>query len=143
MGSGSPVNITNCYSTANVSGNVIGGGLIGRAGNYTTITDSYAQGAVSGGSNVGGLVYLTQLLRPIRDRRIVVVGERDRKPDGRHPGKEGATRTWDKLRHRLGRRVEWRMPPGKAKDMRAWVQGLDLDVNDTDAAFEIGMKVYQ
>ena len=94
-------------------------------------------------SNVGGLAYLTQLLRPIRDRRIVVVGERDKKPDGRYPGKDGGTRTWERLRDRLARRVEWRMPPGKAKDMRAWVQGLDIDVTDTAAAFAEGKGVYQ
>ena len=94
-------------------------------------------------SNLGGLAYLAPLLRPLGDRRIVVIGERDRKADGRHPGKEGAQSTWAKLRQRLGRRVEWRMPPGKGKDMREWVQGLGIDVNDTEVAFEKGREVYR
>jgi GLUG motif-containing protein len=51
--------IAHCYSTGNVGGNTssIVGGLVGeQAGLEGTISDSYATGAVTGRSEVGGLV---------------------------------------------------------------------------------------
>ena len=46
--------ISYCYSTANVKGNNIVGGLVGSNGH--TINNCYATGNVSGGNSVGGLV---------------------------------------------------------------------------------------
>jgi hypothetical protein len=49
--------ILNSYSSATVSGtgDGAGGGLVGRL-NETTLSNSYSRGAVTGASNVGGLV---------------------------------------------------------------------------------------
>jgi len=111
-------------------------------------------------SNVGGVGYLAQLLRPLGPRRIVVFAERDRK---RHedlkplvqkkhdpkcrgcmacwPGMAGAKQTAATLAKRLRRKVEWRFLPDKAKDLRAWLNSQNIDVEDTDAATAAGKKV--
>ena len=110
-------------------------------------------------SNVGGIGYLVRMLGPIA-RRIVVFAERDRKKhenlkpvvQKRHdpkcqgciscwPGKFGAVQTAAALHKRLGRRVEWRFLPDKAKDLRAWLNAQAVDVEDTDAAFELGRRI--
>lgn len=78
---------------------------------------------------------------------ICVMGERDRKahedlPErarSQHkpsckgcaqcwPGRHGAKETAEKLRHRLRRRkVRWSLPPGQAKDVRAWLNDQDCE----------------
>lgn len=84
--------------------------------------------AVGRPSNVGGADDLAAMLR---DRRVMVVGERDER-DGRWPGRVGAVRVTEALASAWGRPVEWTLPPSGAKDVRAWVcarveAGLDLD----------------
>jgi hypothetical protein len=51
-------NITNSYSTGNISGNKNVGGITGYAGGYGSsyITDGYSTGNISGNKNVGGIV---------------------------------------------------------------------------------------
>ena len=89
-------------------------------------------------SCLGGLRHLVPMLRQVRERRIVVVAERDRKKlDGHRceccmrcwPGKFGAIKLAVDLAGRLGRRVEWQLPPGRAKDLRAFLnqQGTDFE----------------
>jgi len=114
-------------------------------------------------SNVGGMNYLVPMLRRIdKQRRIVVLGERDRKKHEdlaevarkRHklnctgcqlcwPGKFGARQTAEKLRARLKRRVEWWMLPGGAKDLRGWLNAQEIDVEDSEAAFELGGATFK
>ncbi len=68
-------------------------------------------------SNGGGADLLAQACR---DRRVIVLGENDRKPDGRWPGKEGAEVVARKLEAAWGRPVPVALPPEEAKDLRAW-----------------------
>lgn len=96
--------------------------------------------AVGRPSNVGGIGYLAKLLVTAKNKRIVVIGERDQKAHEslvpvvkeRHdpqcrgcshcfPGKHGAVLTAKALAKRLGRAVAWSMPPDGAKDSRAWL----------------------
>ena len=140
-----------------------------------TYSDTWMQGAgpvliVEGGSDtaagltlglcvvgrpscVGGVVYLTKLLGKVDGgRRIIVVGERDRKrhddlpevvkvrhkPGCRgcslcYPGMAGAKATADKLWKALGRRVDWGYMPDGVKDMRAWLNASKADVNNETA----------
>jgi len=88
--------------------------------------------AVGRPSNRGGIEHLAQLLRDVpADRPIVVVGERDQKPDGNWPGRDGAVSTATQLAKALHRAILWAMPPDLAKDTREFlrtVQGM------TDAA---------
>jgi len=111
-------------------------------------------------SNVGGVDYLVKLLGPVTGRRIVVLGERDRKqhedlkplarerhnPKCRccaqcYPGQYGAMQVQAALTKRLSRRVERRMPPDGAKDLRGWLNAQSVDVEDQAAAFELGKVV--
>ncbi len=72
-------------------------------------------------SNLAGVSLLAELLKDVPlHREIVVLGERDQKPDGRWPGREGAIRTAEGLADRLRRTVHWALPPDDAKDARAW-----------------------
>ncbi|WP_419191362.1 YfjI family protein [Saltatorellus ferox] len=87
-----------------------------------------------------------QLLHLLRDRVVLVVGERDEKPDGRWPGRDGAVAVADKLADRWGRTVPWSLPPAKIKDVREWLasrvsEGLDLA--DGDACRSNGRLLLQ
>lgn len=73
-------------------------------------------------SNRGGVGLLTELLRAIpTTREIIVIGERDAKPDGNWPGREGAICTARGLSEALDRSVGWSLPPDHAKDSRDWL----------------------
>lgn len=77
-------------------------------------------------SATGGIRELTELLRnQPRDRRIVVMGERDQKPDGRWPGQQGAVRVAEQLSAQLGRQIPWRLPPEGSKDVRTWLNARE------------------
>lgn len=109
-------------------------------------------------SNLGGIRYLVPLLGKAGvGRRIVVFAERDRKRHDdlkpivqkRHnpkcrgcmlcwPGMAGAKQTAATLAKRLGRKVEWRFLPDKAKDLRAWLNMQNIDVDNQIAAFAAG-----
>jgi hypothetical protein len=80
-------------------------------------------------SNVGGVSLLVEMLTGWpEDRGIVVVGERDQKPDGAWPGREGAMRTAQQLAEGLYRDIAWTLPPEPFKDSRALVQsGVDAE----------------
>jgi len=98
--------------------------------------------AVGRPSNLGGVELLGELLKSVpTDRRIAVIGERDRKPhhslapatrskhkpDCPHcstcwPGWFGATRTAEQLASILGREVAWTLPPEGFKDVREWLR---------------------
>lgn len=72
-------------------------------------------------NNKLGVEQLAELLDGLdASREIIVVGERDEKPDGDFPGREGAIQTAEQLAASLERPVSWCFPPGDAKDVRAW-----------------------
>lgn len=73
-------------------------------------------------SNCGGVDLLAELLRDHADRRIIVVGENDQKPDGRWHGRDGARRTAEGLAEKLGRPVCWSLVNASHKDARAFLQ---------------------
>jgi len=73
-------------------------------------------------SNLAGVSFLLDLLAGC-DRDIIVIGERDEKPDGTWPGREGAIKTAERLAAGLGRPISWALPPDGAKDLREWLQG--------------------
>lgn len=76
-------------------------------------------------SNRGGLDHLALLLLDVpASRPILVVGERDQKPDGNWPGRDGATSTAQQLAVKLHREVGWAMVPDGAKDTREFLQGV-------------------
>jgi hypothetical protein len=77
--------------------------------------------AVGRPSNTGGAAHLARLLREWPAHRgIVVVGERDEKPDGAWPGRDGAVSVAEKLAALLCRDILWTLPPEGVKDSRAF-----------------------
>lgn len=74
-------------------------------------------------SNLAGVDMLTELLQSTLRKRwpqtVVVLGERDEKPDGTWPGKLGAVETAKRLQSKLHMKVRWALPG--AKDLRAWL----------------------
>ena len=73
-------------------------------------------------SNSGGGNHLEDLLKDTPpDRAIIVVGEHDRKEDGRWPGREGAEKLARELIKTLTRRIGVSFPPAGVKDVRAWL----------------------
>ena len=88
-------------------------------------------------SNVGGVDMLRVLLKG-SDKRVVVVGERDKKVDGRWPGMDGAKSVSVGLAKRLGRSVSCRLLPGGAKDLRAWLLAQRLDLTLREVCFAAG-----
>ena len=82
-------------------------------------------------SATGGVDFLADLLADVPSKRpIVVVAEYDMKADGSWPGLDGARRVAKQLSTTLGRVVRWALPPGGAKDIRAWLQQMKVEQND-------------
>ena len=75
--------------------------------------------AVGRPSNRAGVAELAELLE---GRSILVVGERDGKPGGAWPGRDGATAVAQQLASRWGEKVAWTLPPADAKDVRVWLK---------------------
>jgi len=74
-------------------------------------------------SCTGGADYLADLLAGFPDdRKIIVIGEIDPKSSGKWPGKDGAIKLAQELSKRMGRNVNWSLPPNGAKDTRAWLK---------------------
>jgi hypothetical protein len=85
--------------------------------------------AVGRPSNLGGVSLLLDLLVDLpTDRAIIVLGERDQKPDGRWPGRDGALRTAERLAEGLERPIAWSLPPDAAKDTRAWLNQMPREL---------------
>jgi hypothetical protein len=83
--------------------------------------------AIGRPSNMGGVEHLAELLHGFpADRQIIVLGEFDVNDKGQWPGRDGAVKTADELSARLGRSVQWALPPDRAKDARAWSHGRNL-----------------
>jgi P4 family phage/plasmid primase-like protien len=73
--------------------------------------------AVGRPSNLACMDMLEGLLRG--RSKVIIVGENDRKEDGKEPGKEGMLGAFQTLR-RVCREVIMVMPPEHIKDLRAW-----------------------
>ncbi len=84
--------------------------------------------AIGRPNNSGGVECLTQICR---HRRVIILGENDRKSDGRWPGKQGAESVARRLEAQWQRPVHIAYPPEGIKDLREWVCNL---VPDWDAA---------
>ena len=109
-------------------------------------------------SNTGGVEMLARMLRRHHDR-ILVIGENDKKDiinveqrSPHHPqnckgclccwpGKAGAIQTAKALAKKLGRSVNVVMPPGTAKDLRAYLNGKGLDLTDQAACYAAGKLI--
>lgn len=77
------------------------------------------------------------------DRRVVWLGENDRKPDGSWPGRDASRKAAKRLAGLIGRDIEFSLPPGDEKDSRAWLTKLvDDGVQWEHAAdrFEKGLR---
>jgi len=104
--------------------------LIPEGGSDTAALLSIGVSAVGRFSATGGGQILAGMLRQHRYRRMLVVGERDYKPDECtqphccmkcRPGEFGARRMAAKLSKILGCKVRWCLPPTGDKDIRAWL----------------------
>ena len=51
----------------------------------------------------------------------MIVGDNDRKNNGKWPGKSGATRTAQAIANKLERTIKWAFPPAEFKDVREWL----------------------
>jgi hypothetical protein len=76
--------------------------------------------AVGRPSCQGGLEHLAALFADTDDQ-ILIVGENDKKEDGKCPGRDGARVLAAALARELGGRVRWTMPPKGFKDVREWL----------------------
>jgi len=99
--------------------------LLVEGGSDTAALMSIGLNAIGRPSNFGGVRLLIDVLRgQADDREIVVIGERDEKPDGRWPGREGAISTAKQLAEHLERPVAWSLCPDGAKDARDWLRSM-------------------
>ncbi len=115
--------------------------LLPEGGSDTAALISMGLSAIGRPSNIGGVNYLIGVLTNHSHRPIIVLGERDEKPEKRgqektkhscpaeckgcmlcHPGLAGAKQTAEALSKALGRRILMRLPPKGAKDVREWLQ---------------------
>jgi putative DNA primase/helicase len=71
------------------------------------------------------LACMDMLSRLVRGRECIVVGENDKKSDGRWPGREGMIAAWQTVK-RVCPRATMLMPPEHVKDLRAWVAKYKL-----------------
>ncbi|MFO0881783.1 MAG: hypothetical protein U0840_31175 [Gemmataceae bacterium] len=72
--------------------------------------------------------WLASLLRPMPERAVIVVGDRDRADDGSRPGRDGARDLAYMLAEDLHRPVQWALPQPSYKDVRDQVVAGDWDL---------------
>ncbi len=88
-------------------------------------------------SNTGGKDMLVQLLRSSK-QKLIVVGERDQKEDGRWPGMEGCRSVASGLSKALRRDVIAKLLPDDAKDLRVWLRGQSVDLRNAKVCCRTG-----
>lgn len=72
-------------------------------------------------SNLAGLGLLKKL---VEGRKVIIVGENDKKPDGKWPGRVGMEATFATLRNDCAATMV--LPPEEYKDFRQWKTGANL-----------------
>jgi hypothetical protein len=93
-------------------------------------------------NNTAGGELLAGLLRGVKDREVIVVGDFDPKwQTGLWPGLEGARKTAAALSQELGRLVPWCLPPEGKKDVRSWFNGLNVDLTCQDTMEDAGVRL--
>ena len=100
--------------------------LAGDPAEYVLIVEGFSDtaaaldlgfGAVGRPSNLACMDMLADL---VRGRRVMVIGENDKKADGKEPGREGMVAAFQVVR-KVCRDARMVMPPEHIKDLRAWV----------------------
>jgi len=116
--------------------------LLAEGGSDTAALLGLGLSVIGRPSNAGGVRLLTELLADLPvQREIIVLAERDRKPDGRWPGRDGAVGTAQQLADGLNRSIAWSLPPDNAKDARDWLRGMPALPSDRLAAlFTSGLE---
>ena len=76
-------------------------------------------------------------------RDVLVVGENDEKPDGSWPGRDGAVAVARSLAKTWGKPVRWTLPPEGTKDVRAWLNGRGVELEDRDALVAAGKELLE
>jgi hypothetical protein len=97
--------------------------------------------AVGRPSNAGGSEHLIRLLE---GREVLVVGERDTKPTGAWPGRDGAKQVSRRMATEWNSPVTWTLPPATAKDLRAWLTDrvtAGLGLSDANARGAAGLEL--
>ncbi|MFH0983723.1 MAG: hypothetical protein V2A79_19585 [Planctomycetota bacterium] len=115
--------------------------LIVEGASDTAALECLGLSAVGRPSNSGGAYDLARLLR---GRAVLVMGERDQKPDGSWPGRDGAAAVAQRLATTWGEAVAWALPPEGVKDVRAWLQArvtAGLDLADPEACRAAGAEL--
>lgn len=77
-------------------------------------------------------------------RTVLVVGERDGKPGGAWPGRDGAKAVAQQIAGRWREPVRWTLPPVDVKDVREWLRvklAGGLNANDESAMREAGREL--
>lgn len=77
-------------------------------------------------------------------RTVLVIGERDGKPGGAWPGRDGAKAVAQRLAGRWSEPVRWSLPPVDVKDMREWLRAKlagGLKPHDADAMRAAGNEL--
>jgi hypothetical protein len=98
--------------------------------------------AVGRPNNLGGVELLGALLWPAQKAGVVIVvmAERDEKPDGRWPGLDGAIRTAQRLADAWDQPVGYALPGDDQKDIRSWLVAQKADPNDAKAMKTLGRR---
>jgi putative DNA primase/helicase len=96
--------------------------------------------AIGRPSNLACMDILADLLRG--RKQVIIVGENDKKPDGSHPGREGAIVAFQTAKRVVGD-VTLLMPPEHVKDLRAWVAKFKLTRDEFIAAADKGEKAVE
>ncbi|WP_428938861.1 hypothetical protein [Fontivita pretiosa] len=97
--------------------------------------------AVGRPSNRAGAADLADLLD---GRGVLVVGERDGKPSGAWPGRDGAKAVAQQLAAKWGEPVAWTLPPLGIKDIRDWLRAKiagGLNTADPDTMRAAGAEL--
>jgi hypothetical protein len=99
--------------------------------------------AIGRPSVTGGLDHLVELIKSrFKDRRIIVIGENDAKPDGRWPGRDDSRRFATDLAERLDKVacVSFAMTPDGAKDVRDWLTGKEPKLYKGDRNWKLASR---